>query len=130
VGSGFVIISNRSGSSIVGTFNGKPNGAKSAVDVMLVQISYYGETENNLALTRAATPGVSGFVAAATGGQMQLQAQGYAGLSYVLEATPHLNPHIPWQPIGTNVANGSGLVQFVDLDMQQNAQRFYRIVSP
>lgn len=44
--------------------------------------------------------------------------------------TPHLSPPIPWQPIQTNVANGSGLVQFTDGDLPLNAQRFYRIASP
>ena len=130
VGSAFMIISNRSASPVNGTFAGKAQGAKFAAGGMLFQISYTGGNGNDVVLTRVAAPGVSNVVASAVGNQMQLLAQGITDLSYVLEAAPHLNAPIPWQPIKTNSANGVGVVQFVDSELPLHTQRFYRIASP
>jgi hypothetical protein len=130
VGSTFLILSNRSASPISGTFSGKAQNAKFAADGWLFQISYTGGSGNDVVLTRVAAPAASNFVASASSGQMQLSGQGFANAAYVLEAATNLNTPILWQPIQTNVANGSGLVSFTDPDLPLNAQRFYRIASP
>lgn len=130
VGSTFIIISNRSAAAVSGTFSGKAQGTKFAAGGMLFLVSYTGGNGNDVVLTRVAAPGVSNFAASAVGGPMQLQAQGIADLSYVLEAAPHLNAPIPWQPIKTNSANGVGVVQFIDSELPLHAQRFYRVASP
>jgi autotransporter-associated beta strand protein len=131
VGDRFVIINNQSSNAVNGTFSGRPEGDLFIGGNLVFQISYTGGDGNDVVITRVAVLAVSNFVASASGGQIQLQAQGMAGLSYVLEATPHLNAPVPWQPIKTNLAaNGTGLIQFTDADMPAHAQRFYRLASP
>lgn len=130
LGSTFIIITNRSASPVSGTFSGKLQDAAFAAGGWVFQINYMGGNGNDVVLTRVEAPAVSNLVASATGGQVHLQAQGFAGAAYVLKAAPHLNSPIPWQTIQTNLANGFGLVQFADADMPLYAQRFYRVTSP
>lgn len=129
-GSTFTIVSNRSSSPVSGTFNGKGQNATFAAAGWLFQISYTGGSGNDVVLTRVVAPAASNFVASASSGQLQLAAQGFANAAYVLEAATNLNDPILWQPIQTNMANGTGLVQFTDPDLPVNTQRFYRIASP
>jgi fibronectin-binding autotransporter adhesin len=128
VGSTFMIISNRSSSPISGTFAGRAQDSKFGAGV-LYQISYTGGSGNDVVLTRVETPAVTNFTATVGAGQIQLQANGYASVAYILEAAPHLNPPIPWTQIATNAPNASGVIQFPVLEVGQNAQRFYRIAS-
>jgi len=101
-----------------------------ATDGLVFQITYGSNSQQNVVLTRVATPAVSEMMAGGSGTQLRVQAQGVGGARYVLEATPHLNSPIPWQPIETNEAKPSGLVLFTDRSLPLNAQRFYRIASP
>jgi len=127
-GSSFVIIDNRSGSPVTGTFTGKPEGAEILVNSLSFRISYTGGDGNDVVVTRSGAPAVTIAMPSLSGGQLRLQAQGLPGLPYVLEVAPHLVAPIPWKAVATNVAQTSGLVQFIETD--QTSQRFYRIVSP
>jgi len=131
VGATFKVIDKVSGGAVSGVFNGLPEGKVFAVSGLPFQISYVGGDGNDVVLTRVqSSSAVSNLVAHLTGSQVQLQAQGTAGLRYVIEATPYLNPPIPWQPIATNTADGTGLVVFTEPDPSLYAQRFYRVASP
>lgn len=130
IGSEFTVLNNLSGAAITGAFAGKPQGAQFLAGGRLFQISYTGGNGNDVVITRMPAPAVSGFVAGVTDGQAQLQAQGLAGLPYVLQATFDLMPPAVWLPIQTNTASDNGLVQFLDPDINTNPQRFYRVVSP
>ena len=129
-GSSFLILDNRSAASITGTFSGMPQGSRFGVEGLTFEISYQGGDGNDVVLTRVANPAASNVVAVVSAGQMVIQAQGFASVTYILQAAPHLNAPIPWQPIATNVANASGLLQFADADLPLHTQRFYRIASP
>ena len=130
-GTTFKIIDNASTKAVIGTFNGLPEGKAFAVSGLPFQISYVGGDGNDVVLTRVqSSSAVSNLVAHLIGSQVQLQAQGTAGLRYVIEATPHLNSPIPWQPIATNTADGTGLVVFTETAPSLYPQRFYRIASP
>ena len=63
-------------------------------------------------------------------GDMVLTLEGIPGETYHIQATPTLNPPVPWSLIGTNTAGLDGLSQFTDTDVSLYPVRFYRSVKP
>ena len=59
---------------------------------------------------------------------MQLNCSGTASGSYLIQATTDLGS--PWVTISTNMANSSGLFQYVDTDAPNYSYRFYRASTP
>jgi len=135
LGDSFTILNKTSGGGITGTFSGLPEGAIVNAGAVSFQITYTGGTGNDVVLTRVATatPDISS-IAAISPEQMQIVGQGEPGLTYVLEAAPHLNVPIPWTPVATNTANGSGIYEFIDAYKDNGSvlypQRFFRVRLP
>jgi hypothetical protein len=55
----------------------------------------------------------------------KLGGKGATNSYYGVYSATNLTPPVTWSQIGTTNSNGSGLIQFVDLQAT-NAQRFYR----
>jgi len=134
-GDSFTILEKTGAGAVTGTFNGLAQGATFNVGAVSFQITYTGGTGNDVVLTcvPSTPPNISSIVPI-TPERMQILGQGVAGLSYVLEATAHLNAPIPWTPIATNTANGAGIYEFIDAytdnGNQLHPQRFFRVRLP
>ena len=99
------------------------------------RITYQGGDGNDVVLRRVEIPGSTlSSIRPVTPERMQILGQGVPFVTYILEATPHLNEPIPWTPIATNSANNLGIYEFIDAyaDGGQNLYpaRFYRVQSP
>ncbi|MBK8002050.1 MAG: autotransporter-associated beta strand repeat-containing protein [Verrucomicrobia bacterium] len=135
VGNSFTILNKTGPGAISGTFNGLPEGATFLADGVPFQITYVGGNGNDVVLTRAgaAASNITG-ISAVTPEKLQITGQGIPFVTYILEATTTLAAPIPWTPIATNAANGSGIYEFVDaLGEAGNPLfpvRFYRVVMP
>jgi len=60
-------------------------------------------------------------------GQVRIQASGWPGVTFALEASVDLGE---WQPIGSTVAAADGSLEFTDPAPAPLAQRFYRLRGP
>jgi fibronectin-binding autotransporter adhesin len=134
-GQSFMILEKTGAGPIAGTFSGLAEGATFAASGVAFQITYAGGTGNDVVLTRAAVPPSNiSSIAAITPERIQILGSGIPGLSYVLEATLHLNAPIPWMPIATNSASGAGIYEFIDAYGDNGnliyPQRFYRVRWP
>ena len=134
-GDTFTILNKTGAGPISGTFAGLAEGATFAAGGLLFQITYAGGNGNNVVLTRAATPASDiNSITPVTSERMQILGQGLPFVTYILEATPHLNTPIPWAPIATNTANNLGIYEFIDAyadnGMNSYPARFYRVQSP
>jgi hypothetical protein len=58
---------------------------------------------------------------------LQLQFTGTANYPYVLQSTTNLTPPVIWQPVLTNVADGSGNWTFTVTNTQNTPACFYRV---
>lgn len=131
----FMILEKIGAGAITGTFSGLPEGAILNVGATALQITYTGGNGNDVVLTRvpSVAPVISG-ISAITPEKMQILGQGVPGLSYVLEAAPHLNEPIPWTAIATNAASGAGIYEFIepyaDNGSVLHPQRFFRVRWP
>ena len=130
IGDSFVIVTKLSAGPVTGTFLGLAERATFVVDYRLFQITYVGGNGNDVVVTYLAPPSFELSIVPARGSQMQVGGRGTPGLYYILEATSNLNPPVTWKPLGTNVADGTGLFSFLDDFSGQTARRFYRAFSP
>lgn len=130
-GSAFTILNKTGAGAIAGTFNGLPEGATFIAGGLPFRITYQGGDGNDVVLRRVEIPGsnITGIAPAAPG-NMQITGQGVPFVTYILEATPHLNAPIPWTPIATNSANALGVYEFIDAAATLHPMRFYRVQSP
>ncbi len=131
----FILIENDGNDPVQGTFAGIPQGGYLSSGDMVFSVNYQGGAGNNdVILTRVAAPPSNISSITPQNEKMVIQGQGLAGLTYVLEFTPHLKPPIPWAPVATNHANGPGVYQFLDTYAENGTTlfpaRFYRVVSP
>jgi autotransporter-associated beta strand protein len=126
----FTIISNEGAQPVVGTFNGLPEGSVLLASGVQFRISYAAGSDSNdvvlRQLSQVTAPTIN-TIAVAGNGVIQLEGSGEAGQTYILEATPALEPLL-WTPVSTNTAGSSGLFQFVDPDAPFVAMRFYRVL--
>ncbi len=129
-GTTFTIIGKLGAGAISGTFTNMPEGKLFGVGGLPFQITYAGGNGNDVVLTRVQAPAVTNMIALLTNTQVRITAQGIAGVSYVIEATTNLAPPVVWAAISTNTADSSGLIQFVQQNVTQYPQRYYRIASP
>jgi autotransporter-associated beta strand protein len=126
----FTIISNQGALPVVGTFNGLPEDSVLLASGVQFRISYTGGSgSNDVVLTPVApvAPPTINSIAVVSNGVIQLEGLGQAGQTYVLQATPTLEPSL-WMPISTNIADPSGLIQFTDLEASSLTTRFYRVL--
>jgi autotransporter-associated beta strand protein len=135
LGSSFTILNKTSAGAITGTFNGLAEGTTFAAGGLLFQITYTGGNGNDVVLTRVAAPASDiSSITPLTTERMHILGQGVSFVTYVLEASPHLNAPIPWVPIATNQANALGIYEFIDAyadgGMNLYPARFYRVQSP
>jgi hypothetical protein len=64
-----------------------------------------------------------------TNGTIVIKVTGAPGDSYLIQATPALNPPISWTVIGTNVIPAEGYSYFMDSDITNYPMRFYRFMK-
>jgi arabinogalactan endo-1,4-beta-galactosidase len=72
------------------------------------------------------TPIITG-VAVHPDGSFILTFAGTPGGTYLLETTTNLSSMVNWQPIATNILDGSGVWQFTDTQAVDFPQQFYRL---
>ena len=131
-GQTFIIIDNDGSDAIVGTFASQPQNSMLTNNGAIFQISYTGGDGNDVMLTRvlAAPASTIQFSGVNSNGLFNLSGLGIPNAPYVLEASPHIVPPIPWQPILTNNSDGTGIYQFIDAASTNFPIRFYRVLSP
>jgi autotransporter-associated beta strand protein len=125
----FMIIEKTSPGPLSGNFFNIPEGGLINAGPVQFRITYQGGDGNDVVLRRFDAPApLIGGISSGGSGQMIISGQGAPFVTYILEATPHLNNPVPWESIGTNSANGLGMYQFTDAvtGVQQGA-RFYRL---
>jgi len=125
----FIILNKVSSGAMSGTFNGLPEGGFLRTGGVAFQISYVGNTGNDVLLTRAIGPPTLYFPARLTDGRFQFQGVGEAGSTYTIQANTNLDT-TNWLQIGAATANPAGLFQFTDANAPQHPKRLYRAVSP
>ena len=127
----YVIIGNDGADAVSGTFTGLPEGAMLTNNGVAFQITYHGGDGNDVVLTqKSVVTGPAITSGKIVGGKFQLNATGQPGLTYTVEATSNLTSPVSWTAIGTALADGTGLIQFVDADSNLYPVRFYRLRFP
>jgi hypothetical protein len=63
-------------------------------------------------------------------GSVVFRFSGTPGTNYVLQATTNLAPPVQWVPVFTNAADTNGNWTFIDTQVSQYSQRFYRALLP
>jgi hypothetical protein len=130
-GDSFIILNKTSGGPISGTFSGLPQDATFAMGGLLFQISYVGGNGNDVVLTRVPAPASTiTSIQQSDFGAMDVDGLGLPALLYTLEGATNLNAPILWTTIGSTVADGSGVYDFIDSDAVLYPMRFYRVLSP
>jgi len=135
-GQRYVILDKTSAGPVNGTFAGLPEGAFFFAVGGVFQITYVGGDGNDVVITRRAGSLLTGLELVGED-YMHIRGQGTNGATYILEATPHLLPPIPWVPIATNIADALGQYELIDLELFYNTNdrprhpaRFYRVKGP
>lgn len=82
--------------------------------------------ERVVIVTPDTTPAIIG-VGPGTNGSVNLTLQGASGFTYVLQSTTNLFAPDSWEPVATNVVDGSGEWNFTDPQAASIPQRFYRL---
>jgi hypothetical protein len=59
-----------------------------------------------------------------------LSLQGWLQNSFILQATTSLASPISWQPLATNVAGVTALLELTDTNANNYGARFYRLIAP
>ncbi len=99
-----------------------------AGNYFVVVTNGYGSATSQVAsLTVLPPPALLGTQTAAG---FQLTGTGVPGDMYLAMAATNLNPPVIWQTVATNVAGTSGLILFVDGDIQSLPKKFYRLAFP
>jgi hypothetical protein len=102
--------------------------ASNAGAYQLVVTNAFGSATSAVAtLTIAAQPRITARLVA---GGLQITWIGVPGEIYWVQATTNLNAPIVWTTLATNIADASGLVQYVDTNTLAFPSRFYRLAIP
>jgi autotransporter-associated beta strand protein len=127
----FTIINKTAGGTVVGTFDGLPEGAAFTAGGLPFSISYVAGDGNDVVLTRIDIPPtqITGINTGVPGGS-ELMGMGLPGVAYFLEATTNLIPVADWTVIDTDTADGLGGFEMTDLLSGDFPHRFYRVTSP
>ena len=131
----FLILDKTSPGPISGFFLNTTEGSVMGTGFNKFRITYQGGDGNDVVLRRVEIPGSNiSSIRPVTPERMQILGQGVPFVTYILEATPHLNAPIPWTAIATNGANNLGIYEFIDAyadnGMTLHSARFYRVQSP
>jgi hypothetical protein len=133
-GDSFVIVNHTGAGPVAGTFDGLPQGALITNGATVLQILYTGGDGNDIVLRPPGPiPTTISSIHYLPDGTKQLEILGQPNVTYVIEATADLlSPPalIPWVPISTNIADGSGLFLYFDTGSTNNPRRFYRVTEP
>lgn len=134
-GDTFIILEKTSPGPVNGTFNSLPEGAVFLADGLQFQITYAGGDGNDVVLKRigAVASNITG-ISQVGDGQMRIIGQGEPSATYVLEVATTLVPPILWTAIATNSANGLGVFEFTEGNVEGGTPslpaRFYRVKTP
>ena len=81
-------------------------------------------------LTVIIPPAISSSKISADRGSFTVAGTGSANQSYVLLTATNLVPPVKWQSTATNNADSNGVFNFIDPQMTNHSQRFYRVSTP
>jgi hypothetical protein len=98
-----------------------------ATDTRVFHITYRGGDGNDVVVRRGFPPVTTLSVRAFGDSAMRVQGSGVAGETYAIEGSTDLKI---WAHLGTAVADETGVMQFIDTEASEFAERFYRIRSP
>jgi hypothetical protein len=127
IGTAFTLIDRAGSSPFTNFFAGLPEGSRFTVTDYFgsnytFQITYTGGTGNDVVLSRP-FPTLATVASGSNPFQFRVLGQPYA--RYVIDAATNLlNPQ--WLPIATNVADGFGILNWIDTGTAPHSQRFYR----
>ena len=96
---------------------------------MQLRITYQGGDGNDVELTVQNPPSRISTVSRTPEGYTSLSGQGLPNVLYTLEASMALLPG-SWQVVAVDLADPSGVYEFLDVDAPTYAHRFYRVSSP
>lgn len=132
-GQRYLILDKTSAGPVTGTFAGLPESAHFFAAGFIFQITYAGGDGNDVVITRRAGSLLTGIELVGED-YMHIRGQGTNVGTYILDATPHLLPPIPWTPVFTNVSDPIGIYELIDLepfyntnDQPRHPARFYRV---
>jgi autotransporter-associated beta strand protein len=126
----FRIINNDGNEPIVGRFANLPEGGSmTASNGMSLRLTYQGGDGNDVVLTVQNPPSRISTVSRTPEGYTALTGQGLSNVLYTLEASMTLLPG-SWQVVAVDLADPSGIYEFVDVDAPTYSHRFYRVSSP
>lgn len=129
-GTAFLILVNDGTDPIVGTFALLPEGAIFEASGQFFSISYKaGSGSNDVVVTSVAAPGNLSRVTQLNATTVQLQGIGGSNATYTILANTNLAT-TNWVPVGTTIANGSGIFFFNDTNAAVFPQRFFRVQVP
>jgi hypothetical protein len=129
-GTAFLILVNDSNDAVSGAFAGLAEGAVFSAGGQHFAISYKaGSGSNDVVVTRTAPPTRLLPLTRVDSNTMRLEGGGPGAANYTIQANTNLGS-TNWSDIGTVSANGAGMFQFLDTNVQQFPRRFYRTRSP
>jgi len=115
---------------VQGTFAGWPQGGHRILTNGIFQIHYNGGDGNDVVISRVDMhPPTNLALDTNPLGAKRLTVHGQPDLFYTLEATPDLNPAVPWLPLSTGQAGPDGIFSLYDYPPLTNSMRFYRVRS-
>ncbi len=123
----FALIKNDGVDLVTGAFIGLSEGTTFVKHGAVFKISYIGGDGNDVVITQV-TPTIGPVLTSITRSTngAALQGTGLAGGAYTVEASFNLQN---WAFLGDIVADGSGLLQFVDNSATNYPYRFYHLVA-
>jgi hypothetical protein len=106
------------------------SGANAGNYTVAISDSFGSVTSAVAVLAVIIPPAISNSKMAADRGSFTLTGTGSANQPYVLLTATNLIPPVTWQRILTNNADSNGMFNFIDPQMTNHSQRFYRISTP
>jgi Immunoglobulin I-set domain len=106
------------------------SGADAGDYTVAISDSFGSVTSAVAVLTVIIPPAISSSKISADRGSFTLAGTGSANQSYVLLTATNLVPPVIWQSAATNNTDSNGVFNFIDPQMINHSQRFYRVSTP
>jgi hypothetical protein len=106
------------------------SGANAGGYTVAISDSFGSVTSAVAVLTVIIPPAISSLKISADQGSFTLTGTGSANQSYVLLTATNLIPPVIWQKAATNNADSNGFFTFIDPQITNHSQRFYRVSTP
>ena len=100
-----------------------------AANYFVVVTNNFGSITSAVAALTVFLPPQNFIARSASNHQVALQLVGTPNYPYILQSATNLTPPVNWQSVLTNPADGNGIWQFTDTNLN-GGQKFYRATTP